>query len=182
MNYPISTPPPSENKGWSYVESMYHLSQIISTRLNPEAIDGASYAQILDDCSAVEGVRNNLLPQLRSKEACKSATDRLQYLAIQLHTSFVVSLCCRPALPPRSQSIPSCPERPPSEEVQGKPNSDDPHVPCHAPALHSPRARGPSHTMGCHPLFSSATFSRRETIQRFVNYKGDLISCPVRNR
>lgn len=39
-----------------------------------------------------------MIPQLRSKEACRSAIDRLHYYAIRLHTSFVVSVCCRPAL------------------------------------------------------------------------------------
>lgn len=87
-----------ETEGWNYIEAMYNLCQIISQRLNPDAIATASYVQILDNCQRVESIREKVLPQLRSKEACKSALDRLQYFAIRLHTSFVLSVCCRPAL------------------------------------------------------------------------------------
>jgi hypothetical protein len=77
---------------------MYHLCQIISQRLNPDAIATASYVQILDNCEAVANIRNKLLVQLRSKDTCKTALDRLQHFAIRLHTSFIISVCCRPAL------------------------------------------------------------------------------------
>jgi hypothetical protein len=95
---PIPLSPTANTDGWAYLEAMYHLCQIISQRLNPDAIANATYAQILDNCKAVENIRDKLLGQLRSKEACKSALDRLQHFAIRLHTSFIVSVCCRPAL------------------------------------------------------------------------------------
>ncbi|KAK4235596.1 fungal-specific transcription factor domain-containing protein [Achaetomium macrosporum] len=95
---PIPLSPTASTDGWAYLEAMYHLCQIISQRLNPDAIANATYAQILDNCKAVENIRDKLLGQLRSKEACKSALDRLQHFAIRLHTSFIVSVCCRPAL------------------------------------------------------------------------------------
>ncbi|KAH8898222.1 hypothetical protein GQ53DRAFT_636655 [Thozetella sp. PMI_491] len=95
---PIPMSPVAETEGWAYLEAMYHLCEIISRRLNPDAIADASYARILENCNAVENIREKLLPQLRSKEACKSAVDRLQHFAIRLHTSFVISVCCRPAL------------------------------------------------------------------------------------
>jgi hypothetical protein len=90
--------PTAETEGWAYLEAMYHLDEIISQRLNPDAIAAATYAQILDNCVAVESIRNKLMLQLRSKDACKSALDRLQHFAIRLHTAFIVSVCCRPAL------------------------------------------------------------------------------------
>jgi hypothetical protein len=77
---------------------MHHLCQIISERLNPDAASNANYTQILDNCDAVENIRDKLLPQLRTKDTCKSAMDRLQHFAIRLHTSFIISVCCRPAL------------------------------------------------------------------------------------
>ncbi|KAK3368686.1 fungal-specific transcription factor domain-containing protein [Podospora didyma] len=95
---PIPLSPTAKTEGWAYLEAMYHLCQIISERLNPDAIAAASYAQILENCEAVEGIRDRLLAQLRNKESCKSAMDRLQHFAIKLHTSFMVSVCCRPAL------------------------------------------------------------------------------------
>ncbi len=89
---------PDSGDGWGYMEGMHHISGIITQRLNPDAIASASYQQILQNCQALEAVRGEMIPQLRSKDACKSAMDRLQYFAIRLHTSFLVSVCCRPAL------------------------------------------------------------------------------------
>jgi hypothetical protein len=77
---------------------MYQLCQIISQRLGPDSVANSTYEQILQNCDAVKGIRDKLLVQLRSKEACKSAMDRLQHFAIRLHTSFMISVCCRPAL------------------------------------------------------------------------------------
>ncbi|KAK0717502.1 fungal-specific transcription factor domain-containing protein [Lasiosphaeria miniovina] len=95
---PIPLSPTADTEGWAYLEAMYHLCKIISDRLNPDAIASATYMEILDNCEAVESIRDRLLAQLRVKEACKSALDRLQHFAIRLHTSFIVSVCCRPAL------------------------------------------------------------------------------------
>ncbi|KAK3953391.1 fungal-specific transcription factor domain-containing protein [Pseudoneurospora amorphoporcata] len=95
---PIPLSPTAETEGWSYIEAMYHLCQIISQRLNPDAAATATYTQILTNCADVESIRDKLIVQLRTKDACKSAMDRLQHYAIRLHTSFIVSVCCRPAL------------------------------------------------------------------------------------
>ncbi|KAL8409887.1 hypothetical protein RB594_008106 [Gaeumannomyces avenae] len=92
---PIANPDPGN---WEYLEGMYHLCKIISQRLNPEALAAATYEDILENCQTTEAIRDKMKPQLRSKEACKSALDRLHYFAIRLHTSFIVSVCCRPAL------------------------------------------------------------------------------------
>ena len=95
---PIPLSPASEKDGWAYLEVMMDLCRIISQRLNPDAAATATYAQIMDNCEAVEDLRKRGVPHLRFKESCKSALDRLQYYAIRLHTSFVISVCCRPAL------------------------------------------------------------------------------------
>ncbi|KAJ4290027.1 hypothetical protein N0V88_006829 [Collariella sp. IMI 366227] len=95
---PIPLSPTANTDGWAYLEAMYHLCQIISQRLNPDAIANATYLQILENCDAVASIRKTMLVQLRSKETCKSALDRLQHFAIRLHTSFIISVCCRPAL------------------------------------------------------------------------------------
>ncbi|KAI0006905.1 fungal-specific transcription factor domain-containing protein [Xylariaceae sp. FL0662B] len=95
---PIPLLPSSTVEGLSYLEAMYHLCNIISERLNPDATADCTYESILDHCEAIESLRNQVYPQLRSKEACKSVVDKLQHYAIRLHTSFVVSVCCRPAL------------------------------------------------------------------------------------
>lgn len=95
---PIPISPSATVGGLSYLEAMYHLCEIISRRLNPDATADDSYQTILDNCQAVESLRERVYPQLRSKDACKTVVDRLQYFALRLHTSFVVSVCCRPSL------------------------------------------------------------------------------------
>ncbi|KAF7559147.1 hypothetical protein G7046_g5005 [Stylonectria norvegica] len=93
---PVSSDSPDGN--YTYLETMYHLMQIISRRLNPDVVATPSYAQIVENCEAVETLRNRSSAQLQSKDSCKTALDRLQHYAIRLHTSFVISVACRPAL------------------------------------------------------------------------------------
>ncbi|RYP86638.1 hypothetical protein DL769_000706 [Monosporascus sp. CRB-8-3] len=95
---PIPVSPNASAEGLSYLEAMYHLCDIISKRLNPDAIAEYTYEAILDNCRAVESLRERVYPQIRNKDACKTVVDRLQHFAIRLHTSFVVSVCCRPSL------------------------------------------------------------------------------------
>ncbi len=95
---PIPTSPNAAVEGLSYLEMMYHLCELISKCLNPDTIADYTYQSIIDNCEAVESLRSMVYPQLRSKEACKSVLDKLQHYATRLHTSFVVSVCCRPAL------------------------------------------------------------------------------------
>ncbi|KAF4119335.1 Fungal trans [Geosmithia morbida] len=85
-------------KSLSYLETMYHLIGIISRRLNPDTMAAATYAQILEHCEAVEVLRTKARVHMQDKDKCKTALERLQYFAIQLHTSFVISVACRPAL------------------------------------------------------------------------------------
>ncbi|KAI2621855.1 fungal-specific transcription factor domain-containing protein [Xylaria nigripes] len=95
---PIPRAPNRPAEGLSYLEMMYHLCQLISKRLNPDATADYTFQTIMENCEAVESLRSKVYPQLRSNQACKSVLDKLQHYAICLHTSFVVSVCCRPAL------------------------------------------------------------------------------------
>ncbi|OAA74562.1 Fungal specific transcription factor [Akanthomyces lecanii RCEF 1005] len=88
----------SSNGEYAYLEMMYHLIEIISRRLNPDAMATPSYAEIVDNCDAVEALRTRASAHMKDKDKCKTALDRLQYFAIRLHTSFVISVACRPAL------------------------------------------------------------------------------------
>ncbi|KAF6808309.1 Thiamine repressible genes regulatory protein thi1-like protein 2 [Colletotrichum sojae] len=83
---------------YGYLDTMYHLCEIISRRLNPDVATTVTYEQMVDNCEAVENLRNMVAPNIRIKEQCKTAIDRLQHYAVRLHTSFVISVCCRPAL------------------------------------------------------------------------------------
>ncbi|XWW97561.1 hypothetical protein V2A60_005545 [Cordyceps javanica] len=83
---------------YAYLEMMYHLIEIISRRLNPDAMAAPSYAEIVENCDAVEALRTRASAHMKDKDKCKTALDRLQHFAIRLHTSFVISVACRPAL------------------------------------------------------------------------------------
>jgi len=92
---PLSDPRPGH---LTYQETMMCLIEIISKRLHPDVASTVTFQQVQDNCQAIEDLRQRVAPSLRSKEQGKTAIDRLQYFAIQLHTSFIISVCCRPAL------------------------------------------------------------------------------------
>jgi hypothetical protein len=77
---------------------MYHLCQKILLYVNNDSNSQSDFDQITANTIDVENIRNQVLPNMRVKEACKTVQDTLQYYAIRLHTSFVVSVLCRPAL------------------------------------------------------------------------------------
>lgn len=84
--------------GWSYTEAMYHLCQKILESVNNDSNSEPDFNQIIKDSLEVEDIRQQVYPRLRQKDSCKTVQDRLQHYAIRLHTSFVVSVLCRPAL------------------------------------------------------------------------------------
>jgi hypothetical protein len=93
---PITSSPQPGNL--TYLETMMHLIQIISRRLNTDFASNVTYDHVLDNCQAVEELRQQVAPNIRFKDQCKTAVDRMQYFAIRLHTSYIISVCCRPAL------------------------------------------------------------------------------------
>lgn len=95
---PIPVLSDTPNGELSYLETMYHLMEIISRRLNPDSVANTTYNHIVEICDSVESLRGRVSPHIQHKEHCKTALDRLQYYAIRLHTSFVISVACRPAL------------------------------------------------------------------------------------
>ena len=95
---PIPVHSDSSAGNFGYLETMYHLIEIISRRLNPDIVDLATYEQIMENCEAVKALRNRACAHIQDKDKCKTALDRLQHFAIRLHTSFVISVGCRPAL------------------------------------------------------------------------------------
>ena len=84
--------------GMTYTEIMYYLCQKILESFNNDSNIHANYDQIISDSIEVEGLRQRVHPNFRTKDGCKSVTDRLHHYAIRLHTSFVISVLCRPSL------------------------------------------------------------------------------------
>lgn len=100
-NFPscdIPVGPDAHSGRYAYLEMMYHLIEIVSRRLNPDATATSSYGNIVENCEALENLRRRSLPHMQDKEQCKTELHRLQYYAIRLHTSFMISVACRPAL------------------------------------------------------------------------------------
>ena len=96
--------PTAPKEGFNYTEAMYHLCQKILHSVNNDSNSQPEFNQIIADCIDVENIRVQVRPSLRLKEEWKTVQDRLQYYAIRLHTSFVVSVLCRPSLR-RGESI-----------------------------------------------------------------------------
>jgi hypothetical protein len=96
--------PTALTEGFNYTEAMYHLCQKILQSVNNDSNSQPEFNQIIADCIDVENIRQQVRPSLRLKEEWKTVQDRLQYYAIRLHTSFVVSVLCRPSLR-RGESI-----------------------------------------------------------------------------
>jgi len=77
---------------------MYHLCRKILQSVNNDTNFQPDFNQIMADSIEVENLRQQVLPSFREKDACKTVQDRLQHFAVRLHTSFVVSVLCRPSL------------------------------------------------------------------------------------
>ncbi|TVY93069.1 hypothetical protein LAWI1_G000993 [Lachnellula willkommii] len=89
---------PTADEGWSYTEAMYQLCSKILQSVNNDSNADPDFNQIIKDSQEVENIRQQVCPQFRHKDSCKTVQDRLQYFAVRLHTAFVVSVLCRPAL------------------------------------------------------------------------------------
>lgn len=85
-------------EGFTYTEAMYHLCQRVLDFVKNDSVSEPDYNQIIANSVDVENIRQRVLPALRIKDKCRTVQDRLQYFALRLHTSFVVSVLCRPAL------------------------------------------------------------------------------------
>ncbi|TVY81649.1 hypothetical protein LSUE1_G002811 [Lachnellula suecica] len=94
----LPTGPSAATDGLSYTEAMYHLCQKILQAVHNDSNPEPDFNQIIQHSLEVEDIRKKVYPQLQHKDACKTVQDRLHHYAILLHTSFVVSVLCRPAL------------------------------------------------------------------------------------
>lgn len=95
---PIPLSPTATTEGYTYVEAMYNLCQKILLYVNNDSNAQPDFDQIISNTIDVENIRNQVLPAMREKLACRTVQDRLQYYAVRLHTAFTVSVLCRPAL------------------------------------------------------------------------------------
>lgn len=90
--------PTALTEGFSYTEAMYTLCFNILQSVKNDSNSSPTFDQIIANSIEVENIRQQVVPRLRSTDLCKTLQDRLQHFAVRLHTSFVVSVFCRPAL------------------------------------------------------------------------------------
>lgn len=90
--------PRALTEGFSYTEVMYHLCQKILQSVNNDTNSQPDFDQIMADSQEVENLRQQVSPAFREREGCKTMQDRLHHCAVRLHTAFVISVLCRPAL------------------------------------------------------------------------------------
>ncbi|KAG9246704.1 fungal-specific transcription factor domain-containing protein [Calycina marina] len=84
-------------EGFSYLEMMYHLCAKVMESLNNDS-SRSDFNRIMADSNEVEDLRKRVKASFREKNDCKTVQDLLQHYAARLHTSFVISVLCRPSL------------------------------------------------------------------------------------
>ncbi|UKZ61320.1 uncharacterized protein TrAtP1_002586 [Trichoderma atroviride] len=62
------------------------------TESNPDAEHSVRLLQSIDDCSS------RAQPYLQTRDFCKNLRELLEYLALQINTSFTICFLCRPAI------------------------------------------------------------------------------------
>lgn len=78
----------------SYTEVMRSIAYICFevTESNPDAECSVRLLQAIDDCSSHAEL------YLQTRDSCKNLRELLEYLALQINTSFTICFLCRPAI------------------------------------------------------------------------------------
>lgn len=103
VGYSVPLSPRALSEGLSYTEAIYHVCRMIQKVVSNSGIAARDYSEILHDVKTLEELSSKLLPHLRAKEKCRSVQEHLEYFSLRLHTSFVISALCRPALSRRRE-------------------------------------------------------------------------------
>lgn len=78
----------------SYTEVMHSIAYICFevTECGPDAEHSVRLLQSIDDCSS------RAQQYLQARSSCKNLRELLEYLALQINTSFTICFLCRPAI------------------------------------------------------------------------------------
>jgi hypothetical protein len=66
--------------------------------MRPENLNIAEFDRALEGLQRLDYAYQRGLPYLRSRENCTTLQQHLEHLALRMHTSFCVSVFCRPAM------------------------------------------------------------------------------------
>lgn len=87
-----------ERQDLSFSEVMHLLCRISLDIMRPETLNVAEFDRALEALQRLDDVYQRGLLYLRSREKCTSLQQHLEHLALRMHTSFCVSVFCRPAM------------------------------------------------------------------------------------
>ncbi|KAJ5972709.1 uncharacterized protein N7479_002627 [Penicillium vulpinum] len=82
----------------SYIEVMHLLCHISLDSMRPESPSVAEFDRALEALQRLDDAHQRGLRYLRSREGCTTLQQHLEHLALRMHTSFCVSVFCRPAI------------------------------------------------------------------------------------
>lgn len=97
-----------ERQDLSYAEVMHSLCHLGLDIMRPENLGVAEGDRSLEGLQRLDSAYQRGLPYLRLRENCTTLQQHLEHLALRMHTSFCVSVLCRPAMK-RSISQPLLP-------------------------------------------------------------------------
>ncbi|KAJ5131646.1 hypothetical protein N7448_005804 [Penicillium atrosanguineum] len=87
-----------ERQDLSYTELMHLLCRLGLDIMRPENLGVVEGDRALEGLQRLDDAHKRGLPYLRSRENCTTLQQNLEYLAFRMHTSFCVSVLCRPAM------------------------------------------------------------------------------------
>ncbi|KAJ5597524.1 hypothetical protein N7537_007608 [Penicillium hordei] len=92
-----------ERQDLSFAEVMHLLCRISLDIMRPETLSVAELDRALEGLQRLDDIHQCGLPYLRSRGNCTTLQQHLEYLALKMHTSFCVSVFCRPAMKQSTQ-------------------------------------------------------------------------------
>ncbi|CEJ61351.1 hypothetical protein PMG11_09886 [Penicillium brasilianum] len=98
-----------ERQDLSYTEVMHLICRLGLEIMRPNSLGVAEVQRAIDDLQRLDNIGQHGLSYLRAREKCATLQQHLEHLAWKMHTSFCVSVICRPAMR-RSPPQPVLPE------------------------------------------------------------------------
>ncbi|OQD66286.1 hypothetical protein PENDEC_c055G05778 [Penicillium decumbens] len=87
-----------ERQGLSYTEIMHFICRVGLDILGPEGLGITAVDRAIEYLRHFDSVHQKSQPHLYSRENCTTLKQHLEHLALKMHTSFCVSVACRPAM------------------------------------------------------------------------------------
>lgn len=96
-----------ERRDLSYAEVMQFLCILGLDIMRPQSLGSAEVDRAIEGLQRLDDVYQRGQSYLRIRESCTTLQQHLEHLALRMHTSFCVSVLCRPAMKqPPSQPLP----------------------------------------------------------------------------